>query len=133
MSKYGRSTGHGRQGPPLGRYAFVWQQGTIADDDRELLPFLDRIKVDFGNSAARGINDSGRIVGFTGSGKGSVGNDARGYEVLIAPGADASAGLTTICQGINNAAQVVCSVIDVNGTTVAAFIGSPDEGEGRDR
>ncbi len=129
MNKYGRITGHGRQAPPLGRYAFVWQQGTIADDERELLPFLDRIKVDFGNSSARGINDSGVIVGFTGSGKGFVGSDARGYEVLTVPGTDPSAALSTICEGINNAAQVVCSLIDVNATTVAAFIGSPDEGE----
>ncbi len=127
MNKYGRITGHGQQAPPLGRYAFVWQQGTIADDERELLPFLDRIKIDVSGSSARGINDAGVIVGFTNSGKGFVGSDARGYQLLVPPGGEV-AGNFTVCEGINNHAQVVCFV--TAGATVAqgaAFIGSPNE------
>jgi hypothetical protein len=126
INKYGRISGHGRQpGLGPGRYAFVWQQGTIADDDRELVPFLDRIKIGIGSSAARGINDAGLIVGF-GSGKGFVGSDARGYQALVPPGGDA-AGNSSFCEGINNDAQVVCAVSDAAGNPLGAFIGSPRE------
>jgi hypothetical protein len=131
MNKYGRISGNGRQ-PGIGKYAFVWQQGTLAKGERKLLPFLDRIKIDFkidaDGSAARGINDSGVIVGFTGSAAGTyegfVGSDSRGYQLLVPPGGDA-AGVSTICQGINNAAQVLCGVSDAALNLLGAFIGSP--------
>jgi len=64
MNKFGRITGHGRE--PIrgrGRYGLVWQQGTIIEGKRELLPFLERLSIDF-QARARGINDSGVIVGF---------------------------------------------------------------------
>ena len=128
MNAAGRITGDGRQ-PGLNRYAFVWQQDTITKGKRELLPFLDRIRIDGAGSAARGINDSGVIVGFTNSGKGFVGTDARGYQVLTAPGGDPAVGFSTLCEGINNDAQVVCGVSDANGDTVGEFIGTPREGE----
>lgn len=131
MNAAGRITGDGRQ-PGLNRYAFVWQQGAITKGKRLLLPFLDRIKIDGAGSAARGINDSGIIVGFSDSGVGFVGSDARGYQQLVAPGGEA-AGNSTICEGVNNRARVVCAVSDPLGNTVGAFIGSPREDEDEER
>lgn len=133
MNKHGRIAGNGRN-PTVGKYGFVWQQGNIAKGKTDLLPFLSRITVDNSGSAARGINDSGVVVGFNNSGEGFVGSDARGYQLLIAPGGDPANNLVTICEGINNDAQVVCSVGDNNnnGVTVGAFIGSPREGDDED-
>jgi len=134
MNKFGRITGHGRESgiPGRGRYGFVWQHGAIAKGKRELLPFLDRLSIDF-HTRGRGINDSGIVVGFLSDaaarGDGFVGNDARGYQRLVAPGGEV-AGNSTICEGINNFAQVVCFVMDPAGNTLGAFIGSPVEGEG---
>src|SRR5262252_4727175 len=45
MNTFGRITGNGGDSN-IGRYGFVWQQGTIAKGKRELVPFLDRIKID---------------------------------------------------------------------------------------
>jgi hypothetical protein len=136
MNKFGRITGHGREPgvPGRGRYGFVWQQRAITKGKRELLPFLERLSLDF-HTRARGINDSGIVVGFfsdaAARGDGFVGNDARGYQRLVAPGGEV-AGNSTICEGINNFAQVVCFVIDPASNTLGAFIGSPVEGEGND-
>jgi len=130
MNRFGRVTGDGRE-PSIGRYGFVWQQETIIEGHRELLPFLDRIKIDV-SPAARGINDSGVVVGFTSNpagGYGFVGSDARGYQRLVAPGGEMP-GNFTICEGINNFAQVSCEVMDSEGNIVGAFIGSPSEGGG---
>jgi hypothetical protein len=133
-NKFRRIAGNGRQ-PGIGRYAFIWQQGKIARGKSQLLPFLDRIKIDQDGSNARGINDSGIIVGFTGSAAGTnegfVGSDARGYQLLVPPGGEV-AGNSTVCEGINNFAQVVCLVNDAAGNTLGAFIGSPAEDEDDD-
>jgi hypothetical protein len=127
MNAAGRITGDGRS-DELGRYAFVWQQGTIGKGGRILEPFLARLKIGDSNSAARGINDAGVIVGFTNSGLGFVGNDARGFQLLIPPGGDAPR-VTVVCEGINNIRQVVCGLSDINGNTVGEFIGTPDADE----
>jgi uncharacterized membrane protein len=131
MNAAGRITGDGRS-VDIGRYAFVWQQGTLIKGTHELAPFLDRIRVGDANSAARGINDAGVIVGFTaradGTPVGFVGSDSRGFELLVPPGGDAP-GNGVVCEGINNLRQVLCSVSDVNGNTVGAFIGTPDEND----
>jgi len=133
MNAFGRITGHGNESPGIGRYGFVWQQGTISQGERELRPFLARLKIADLGTATRGINDSGIVVGFTneatGENQGFVGNDASGYERLIAPGGEI-AGNSTICSGINNLAQVVCYVWDSTATPLGAFIGSPATGEG---
>lgn len=130
INKFGRIAGTGRQ-PGTGRYAFVWQQNRFEQGKHELVPFLERSVVGDGPTNAKGINDAGVIVGFTRSGStnaGFVGNASRGYELLLPPGAtDANA--FTVCQGINNADQVVCAVSDPAGN-VHAFIGSPRNGEG---
>ena len=91
-------------------------------------PFLARSQIAGANSAARGINDAGLLVGFSnpGSPVGSVGNDARGFELLVPPGGDAP-GAGVVCEGINNFNQVVCEVMDVNGNVVADFIGTPTD------
>ena len=125
MNSAGLISGDGRSAE-FGRYAFVWQQGTLDKDGRTLEPFLARVKIDNSGSAARGINDAGVIVGFTGSGLGFVGNDARGYERLVPPGGDA-AGAGVICEGINNLRQVICAVTDVDGNSIGEFIGTPDK------
>jgi hypothetical protein len=131
MNRFGRITGVGSE-PGISEYGYVWQQGTIIDGKRELLPFLDRLKIDF-RTQPRGINDSGVVVGFItnadGRSDGFVGSDARGYQRLVAPGGEMPAN-STFCEGINNFAQVSCEVSDSEGNTVGAFIGSPHEGEG---
>jgi len=133
MNKFGRITGHGREPVPgRGRYGFVWQQGTIIEGKRELLPFLERLSIDF-QTRARGINDSGVVVGFitdaAGRSEGFVGSDALGYQRLVAPGGEIP-GNSTYCAGINNAAQVVCYVWeDSTSTPQGAFIGSPVKGD----
>jgi len=133
MNRFGRISGHGREQPGIGRYGFVWQQGTISRGNRVLLPFLSRIKIGDNFTAARGINDHGIIVGFTGNDDGTsdgfVGSDARGYQRLVAPGGEVP-GNSTLCQGINNFAQVVCTVNDSEFNPLSAFIGSPSEGKG---
>jgi len=130
MNTFGRITGSGQE--PSIRYGFVWQQGTITKGKRELLPFLDRIKID-ANASTRGINDSGVVVGWiadaSGRSDGFVGSDALGYQRLVAPGGEMP-GNSTFCQGINNFAQVSCQVSDTAGNSVGAFIGSPSKGEG---
>ncbi len=123
MNADGRISGDGRS-PQLGRYAFVWQQGTLVRGARELAPFLARLKIADANSAARGINDAGIIVGFTNSNVGFVGSDSRGFQVLIPPGGDAP-GAIVACEGINNFRQVACGVTDAAGNT-RNFIGTPD-------
>jgi len=132
INNLGRITGHGRDNV-IGRYGFVWQQETIREGKRELLPFLDRLKIGAVDAAARGINDSGLVVGFisdaTGREDGFVGSDALGYQRLVAPGGEIP-GNSTYCEGINNFAQVVCLVEDLAMTTQGAFIGSPVKGEG---
>jgi hypothetical protein len=88
MNTAGRISGDGRS-TEFGRYTFVWQQQTIVKGTGQLLPFLARSQIAGVNSAAPGINDVGNIVGFTGSGLGFVGSDARGFRLLIPPGGDA--------------------------------------------
>jgi hypothetical protein len=121
MNADGRISGDGRS-DELGRYAFMWQQGTLIRGTRELAPFLARLKIADANSAARGINDAGVIVGFN-SRAGFVGSDSRGFEVLIPPGGDAP-GAVVACEGINNFRQVVCDVTDAAGNN-RNFIGTP--------
>jgi hypothetical protein len=60
-------------------YASVWQQRTFFRAGRERAPFLARIKIAGVGTAARGINDAGVIVGFTGAGTGFLGRDSRGF------------------------------------------------------
>jgi hypothetical protein len=122
----GHIAGDGRSAD-LGRYAFVWQQDTIVKSTSELLPFLARSQILGANSAARGINDAGIIVGFTNPGTptGFVGDDKRGFQLLVPPGGDTASG-GVACEGINNLNQVVCVVMDVNGNVVGNFIGTPD-------
>jgi hypothetical protein len=132
INNLGRITGHGRDNV-IGLYGFVWQQRTIIEGKRELLPFLERLSIDF-QTRARGINDSGVVVGFitdaAGRSEGFVGSDALGYQRLVAPGGEIP-GNSTYCAGINNAAQVVCYVWeDSTSTPQGAFIGSPVEGAG---
>jgi len=81
-------------------------------------------------TAARGINDSGDITGFTsqgGTNVGFVGTDAKGFRLLVPPGGDV-AGAITACTGINNARQVVCVVTDTSNKN-RDFIGTPDQNE----
>jgi len=128
MNKFGRITGDGVE-PGIGRYGFVWQQESVTKGNRELLPFLDRIKIDV-ITTTRGINDSGVVVGritdATGRTFGFVGSAARGYQRLVAPGG-AMSGNSTFCQGINNFAQVVCSVTDSAINPLGSFIGTPSD------
>ena len=126
MNADGRISGDGRSAE-LGRYAFVWQQGTIVKGGLALAPYLARFTISDAGTAARGIDDAGVIVGFTASGGstvGFVGNDSRGFRLLIPPGGDAPEAVT-VCEGINNFQQVVCDVTDAAGST-RAFIGTPD-------
>ena len=126
INAYGRISGDGRS-PELGRYAFVWQQGSLASGGGTLLPFLTKLQIANVNTAARGINDAGVIVGFTASGLGFVGSDSRGFQLLIPPAGDA-AGATVACEGINNFGQVVCTVTDALGN-LRNFIGTPDQND----
>ena len=132
MNSFGRITGHGID-TVNGRYGFVWQQGTITKGERELLPFLDRLKIGASGAATRGITDSGVVVGFTSNPDGTsdsfVGSDASGYERLVPPGGEV-AGNSTFCEGINNFAQVECYVWDPAMNPQGAFIGSPSKGAG---
>lgn len=129
INKYGRLSGDGRL-PGMGRYAFVWQQGTIDSGDGALAPFLERVQLnDSRQNAGRGINDSGVIVGFVGNPDGSssgfVGASTSGYQLLAVPGAGAPN--STVCEGINNRRQVVCTGNDPDGKPMGAFIGTPHE------
>ncbi len=124
MNAAGRISGDGRL-PGLGRYAFIWQQGTLVRGGRELAPFLARFTIADVNTAARGINDAGFIVGFTNPGMGFVGSDSRGFQLLIPPGGDAP-GASIVCEGINNFRQVVCGVTDAAGNS-RDFIGTPND------
>jgi hypothetical protein len=128
MNRFGRITGVGSE-PGISQYGFVWQQATIIEGKRELLPFLERLKIEF-RTQPRGINDSGVVVGFItnagGRSDGLVGTDARGYQRVVAPGGEI-AGNSTFCEGINNSAQVVCQVSDSDDNPLGAFIGSPCE------
>ena len=126
MNAAGRITGDGRS-PELGRYAFVWQQGTTVKGTRQLPPFLARIQIANSNSAARGINDAGVVVGFTNSGLGLVGTVSRGFQQVTPPGSDAP-GASVACEGINNLGQVTCTVTDASGNN-RGFIGMPDQND----
>ena len=130
MNTFGIITGQAGDSV-IGPYGFVWQQETITEGKRELLPFLDRIKID-ATTATRGINDSGVVVGWirdaTGRYDGIVGSNAQGYQRLVAPGGEPPN--STICQGINSLAQVVYYVWDPASTPLGAFIGSPVKGGG---
>ena|SRR5438128_506827 len=134
MNADGRISGDGRS-DELGRYAFIWQQGTLVRGARELAPFLARFKITDAGSAARGINDAGVIVGFTGRPDGTavgfVGSDSQGFQLLIPPGGDAP-GAIVVCEGINNLGQVVCLVTDAVGNN-RDFIGTPDANDQKDR
>src|SRR5215472_2431472 len=122
MNAAGRLSGDGRLPDGSGRYAFIWQQGTLVHGNRTLAPFLSRIRIGDVGTAARGINDAGVIVGFANSGVGFVGSDSRGFQLLVPPGGDAP-GASVVCEGINNFRQVVCTVSDVDGNLVGDFIG----------
>jgi hypothetical protein len=126
MNAAGRISGDSRS-PDLGRYAFVWQQGTLVKGRRELAPFLARFKIADANTAARGINDAGVVVGFINSGAGFVGSDSRGFQLLVPPGGDAP-GAIVACEGINNLGQVTCTVTDALGND-RGFVGTPDEND----
>jgi hypothetical protein len=130
MNAAGRISGDGKLPDGTGRYAFVWQQGPLGAGARVLEPFLAQVRIADGASAARGINDAGIIVGFfdnSGSPAGFVGNDARGFQLLVPPGGDAP-GAGVVCEGINNLRQVVCVVTDAAGNN-RDFIGTPDEND----
>ena len=126
INRFGVISGSG-QDNSLGRYAFIWQQGTAGN--AAVVPFIERVRVADGFANARAINDDGVITGWAHSGGltvGFVGSASRGYQLLEPPGGDA-AGAQSFCQGINNARQVSCVVTDANGNTLAAFLGSPTE------
>jgi hypothetical protein len=125
MNAAGRISGDGRLPDGSGRYAFVWQQGTLVKDGHQLAPFLAQVRIAEVGTAARGINDAGVIVGFLNGGPGFVGSDSRGFLMLVPPGGDA-AGAFAGCEGINNLRQVVCEVTDALGNN-HAFIGSPND------
>jgi len=125
MNASGRISGDGRLPDGSGRYAFVWQQGTLGNDGHQLAPFLAKFSIGENGSAARGINDAGLIVGFLNSGGGFVGNESRGFILLVPPGGDA-AGAFAGCFGINNFRHVVCEVTDALGNN-RAFIGTPND------
>jgi len=129
MNRFGRIAGSG-QDDIAGRYAFVWQQS--ASPDGTLQPFLERTNIADGLANARGINDDDVITGWmrssSGLTTGFVGSAVHGYQVLLPPGGNAS-GALSYCQGINNARQVSCIITDVNGNTLAAFLGTPSGNE----
>jgi hypothetical protein len=125
MNTSGRISGDGRLSDGSGRYAFVWQQGTLGTDGHQLAPFLAKFSIGEFGSAARGINDAGVIVGFLNAGPGFVGNESRGFLLLVPPGGDA-AGAFAGCEGINNFRHVVCEVTDALGNN-RAFFGTPND------
>jgi hypothetical protein len=125
MNASGRITGDGRLPDGTGRYGFVWQQGTIGKDSQQLAPFLAKFRIADANTAARGINDAGIVVGFSNAGQGFVGNESHGFLLLVPPGGDA-AGAIVACGGINNLSHVICEVTDSSGNNTA-FIGIPEE------
>ena len=127
ISKSGRVVGNGQSGAPLGRYAFTSQAVTNVKPSGDRVNFLGRYTVGGGRTNARGINDDGVTSGFAvvdGLQVGYIGNDTRGYRTLVPPGGGV-AGFTVACEGINNARQVVCSVLDTTLGVTRAFIGSP--------
>jgi hypothetical protein len=125
MNASGRISGDGRLPDGTGRYGFIWQQSTVGKDGQQLVPFLAQFRIAAANTAARGINDDGLVVGFTNAGFGFVGSDSRGFEMLVPPGGDV-AGASTACSGINNLRHVVCEVTDTLGNN-RAFIGTPND------
>jgi hypothetical protein len=129
MNSSGRITGDGRQPDGSGRYGFVWQQRTLGNDGQQLAPFLAQFRIAGVGTAARGINDAGVITGFVNAGSGVVGgfvgNDVRGFQLLVPPGGDAPEAFVG-CSGINNANKVVCEVTDALGNN-RAFVGTPDQ------
>ena|SRR2546422_34237 len=133
INKSGVISGSGNQ-PGIGGCAFIWQMGIFNNGKSAAVPFLDRVRIAGGFARARGINDAGLIAGFTPDETNSmivgfVGNSVRGFQLLTAPGATPDNG-GTMCQGINNLAQVTCGVIeDVAVANSTAFIGSPSEDE----
>jgi len=137
INKSGVISGSGRQAD-IGGCAFIWQMGIFTNANSAAVPFLDRIRIAGGFARARGINDRGLIAGFTDADEtessvvGFVGNSVRGFQLLTVPGATPDNG-GTICEGINNWAQVTCGYTDPlppAGTgNNHAFIGSPSEDE----
>ncbi|HVN47179.1 MAG TPA: hypothetical protein VMT66_18290 [Steroidobacteraceae bacterium] len=134
MNASGRITGDSRLADPTQRYGYVWQLAPLDNGALTLLPFLARFTIgEVGTgvrTAARGINDAGDITGYTslgGTNVGFVGNDAKGFRLLVAPGGD-GAGAITACTGINNARQVVCVVTDASNNN-RDFIGTPDQND----
>src|SRR2546428_6181112 len=138
INRSGVISGSGRQSG-IGGTAFIWQMGIFTNTNSPVVPFLDRLQIAGGFARARGINDAGLIAGFTPDETtsmivGFVGNSVRGFQLLTAPGAtpdNADGG--TICEGINNLAQVTCGFSDPAppaGTGNShALIGSPSEDE----
>src|SRR5882762_11882391 len=119
----------------IGPYAFVWQMDTFASGKPGVTRFIDRIRIAAGFARARGINDAGLITGFSAdetdsTGVGFVGNSVHGFHLLTVPGATPENG-GTVCQGINNLAQVTCGFNDGVPGNDHAFIGSP-EGRGEE-
>jgi uncharacterized membrane protein len=129
INRFGRISGSG-QDDSLGRYAFIWQQSSATSGTLEPMPFLERVQTwPDGFANGRGINDDGVIVGWTHSGGqtvGFVGSASRGYQLLVPPGGEV-AGVSSYCQGINNARQVGCVIQDANANPIAAFLGSPQD------
>ena len=128
INKSGVISGSGRDAS-TGTYAFIWQQGTFTKG-KSVVPFIDRFEVANRHARARGINDTGIVVGYTDS-TGFVGNSVRGFELLKVPGATDVGLSTTFCEGINNSGQVTCGYID-DSFNFHAFIGSPRGGDDRD-
>jgi uncharacterized membrane protein len=103
-------------GGPTGRFGFVWEAGAATT-----------FQVADGRTNARGINDSGVVTGFANSGGvtvGFIGKPGSGFDLIRLPGAGANA---TICSGINNAPQILCSFSEPDTGVGHAFIVSrPD-------
>ncbi len=126
-------SGNGRD-PSGAPYGFIWQQGKFENGNGQV-PFIDRFLVANENRLgirARGINDAGLIVGFTGSGSsGFVGNTVLGFQLLNVPG-DHVHGASTICEGINNSGQVLCAYEINDDFDFHVFIGTPRDGDDHD-